>query len=149
MKNLTKEACLALLGNNYIGRIAYISQGKADIIPITYFYDSAHQSIITYSGLGNKIAAMRKNNAVSFQVDEITSLDTWKSVLLYGEFEELQGLDAKHLLHVFTEGVKKVILKKDNLTPQFIGEFSSKMESEGVPIVCRINILEVKGKERD
>lgn len=149
MKNLTKEACLKLLSTNYIGRIAYTTQGSPDIIPITYFYDSEHHSIITYSGPGGKIDAMRKNSSVSFQVDEITTLDKWKSVLLYGEFEELSGIDSKHQLHVFSEGVKKVILKRENLNPQFISEFSSKIESDSTPIVYRINILEIKGKQRD
>ena len=148
MKNLTKEECITLLSDNYIGRIAYISQGNPDIIPITYYYDHEHNSIITYSGMGGKIEAMRKNKSVSFQVDEITSLDQWKSVLLYGEFEELSGIDSKHLLHVFSEGVKKLILKKENLNPKFISEFSSKIESDKTPIVYRINILTIKGKQR-
>lgn len=148
MKDLTKKECLKLLSNNYIGRIAYISKGTPDILPITYYYDPKQQSIITYSGEGGKIEAMRKNGSVSFQVDAITSVIEWKSVLLYGEYEELSGIDAKHLLHEFSEGVKKVILKKENANPQFIKEFSSKIDNDRTPIVYRINISEVKGKQR-
>ena len=149
MKDLTKKECLQLLTENYIGLLAYIDQGNPEIIPITYFYDPERHSIITYSGEGGKIEAMRKNSSVSFQVDEITALDNWKSVLLYGEFEELSGIDAKHLLHEFSEGVKKVILKKEDASPQFISEFSSKVNTDSIAVVYRINISEIKGKRRD
>ena len=148
MKNLSKQECLELLARNYLGRIAFISGGSPDILPITYFYDSDKHSIITYSGQGGKIDAMRANDAVSFQVDEIMALDKWKSVLLYGEYEEIRGIDAKHLLHEFSEGVKKIIMKKEAKSPEFISEFSSKVGSDKIPIVYRINIYEIKGKQR-
>ncbi|GMN11727.1 pyridoxamine 5'-phosphate oxidase family protein [Croceitalea sp. MTPC9] len=149
MKDLTKDECIVLLTNNYIGRLAFISMGSPDILPITYYYDADTHSIITYSGEGGKIEAMRKNGSVSFQVDEITALDKWKSVLLYGEYEEMGGIDAKHLLHKFYEGVKEAVLKKDNATPHFIVDFSSKVDTDKIPIVYRINISMIKGKQRD
>jgi hypothetical protein len=148
MNNLTKEECLVLLSTNYLGRIAYILQGVPEIIPITYYYDPDQHSLISYSSSGSKIDAMRKNNLVSFQVDEISALDTWKSVLVFGEFEELSGIDSKHLLHVFSEGVKKVILEKEKLRPKFISDFSSKIEKDSIPIIYRINIKDMKGKQR-
>jgi len=149
MKNLTKEECLQLLENNYIGRLAFMVAGNPDILPITYYYDKKNHSIITYSGEGGKIDAMRKNGSVSFQVDEIISIGKWKSILFYGKYEELSGIDAKHLLHEFSEGVKKVIQKKENISPQFISEFSSKVDTDNTPIVYRINISEIKGKQRE
>lgn len=148
MKDLTKEQCLTLLKENYIGRLGYMAKGSPEIIPITYFYDSKMNSILTYSGVGGKIEAMRKSTSVAFQIDEITSLDNWKSVLILGEYEELTGIDAKHLLHVFSEGVKKVILEKENRSTEFIGDFSSKLDTDGYPIVYRINISEIKGKQK-
>ncbi len=149
MKDLNNEECLKLLSDNYIGRIAFISGGSPEILPITYYYDPESHSILTYSGEGGKIQAMRKNGDVSFQVDDITALNKWKSVLLYGEYEELNRIDAKHLLHVFTEGVKKTIRNKEGLSPQFIGDFSSKAGMDRAPIVYRINISEIKGRQRD
>ncbi len=148
MNNLTKEECLALLSNNYLGRIAYVLKGVPEIIPITYYYYPERHSLISYSSPGSKIDAMRINNLVSFQVDEISALDNWKSVLVFGEFEELSGIDAKHLLHVFSKGVKKVILEKEKLRPKFISDFSSKIEKDSIPIIYRINIREIKGKQK-
>ena len=91
---------------------------------------------------------MRKNPLVTFQVDEISSLEEWKSVLLYGKFEELKGTDAKYMLRLFSEGVKKVIKNKGNSCPDFIENFSSKSNSES-PVVYRINIDEINGRQRE
>ncbi len=149
MKVLTPQESLQLLADNYIGRIGYISKGRPEIIPITYYYDSGQNSIVSYSGQGNKIDAMRKSEGISFQVDEIINLRNWKSVLLYGKYEELSGIDAKRMLHVFSEGVKNLILKKEQSSPDAISEFSSKIESSDIPIVYRINIDEYTGRQRD
>ncbi|MCB7481026.1 pyridoxamine 5'-phosphate oxidase family protein [Christiangramia sediminis] len=148
MKDLTHKECLDLLTRNYIGRISFISKGNPEIIPITYYYNPEKNSIISYSGEGSKITAMRKNNSVSFQVDEISDLDKWKSVLVYGKYEELSGIDAKHVLRLFSEGVKNLLQKKEKNNANFISEFSSKIDSEGTPVVYRINISNITGRQR-
>ena len=149
MKDLDKKECLELLQKNYVGRVAYTASDRAEIVPITYFYDPEHHAITSYSGMGSKITAMRDHKEVSFQVDEIESLDHWKSVLLHGEYEELSGLSAKQQLHRFAEGVKKLIEKKDGHSAKYIEEFSSKESEDTIPIVYRIKITEFKGKGRN
>ncbi|APS40526.1 MULTISPECIES: pyridoxamine 5'-phosphate oxidase family protein [Salegentibacter] len=148
MRAMTTEESIKLLAHNYIGRLGYISRARGEIIPITYYYNPEQHSILTYSGQGGKIEAMRKNPLVTFQVDEISSLEEWKSVLLYGKFEELEGADAKYMLRLFSEGVKKVIKNTGNPCPDFIENFSSKSNSES-PVVYRINIDEVNGRQRE
>lgn len=148
MKAINSTESTQLLAENYIGRLGYISKERPEIIPITYYYDPEQNSILSYSGEGSKIDAMRKNPLVSFQVDEITTLEKWKSVLFYGRFEELTGADAKQILHLFSEGVKKVIENKENSCPDFIRDFSSKTESTDTPIVYRIHIDQITGRQR-
>ncbi len=149
MTDLKTNHCIAILKNNYIGRLGYIAKNSPYIIPITYFYyDESNSSVICYSGEGHKIEAMRKNHTVSLEVDEIDSVNKWRSVLVHGVFEELQGIDARHLLHEFAEGVKGIITKKEHTLPNAISDFSSKMHQEKIPIVFRIKILELTGKQR-
>ncbi|TVZ14750.1 pyridoxamine 5'-phosphate oxidase family protein [Maribacter sp. MAR_2009_72] len=148
-RNLTEEECRAILEQNYIGRLAYISAGFPHIVPITFFYDVEHNSIISYSAEGHKIKAMRKNNAVSMGVDEISSIENWKSVLVQGTFEELSRIDAKHMLHEFSKGVKDVLLNKYGAHPKYISEFSAKIHDEDAPIVFRITISDCTGKLRE
>jgi hypothetical protein len=147
-RNLDKKECIALLEHNYIGRLAYISGGCPHIVPITYFYDSETNTITSYSSIGHKIREMRKNTAVCLAIDEIASISNWKSTLVQGTFEELSRIDAKHMLHLFSEGVKKIIRNKYGEHPKYISEFSAKIEAEDAPIVFRINISEITGKLR-
>ncbi|WP_083265116.1 pyridoxamine 5'-phosphate oxidase family protein [Urechidicola croceus] len=148
MENLDKNECLELLKNNYVGHLAYLSQSWPFVIPITYYFNSDDNSIISYSSEGHKIEAMRKNTAVSLEVEEITTIDNWKSVLVLGIFEEVNGIDAKYLLNQFSKGVKENLDKNKNTTPHFINEFSSKSDSMNIPIVYKLKIQEIFGKVR-
>ncbi|MGB5553665.1 MAG: pyridoxamine 5'-phosphate oxidase family protein [Flavobacteriaceae bacterium] len=151
IKNLKKEECLTLLRNNYIGHLGYIVGESPFVIPITYFYyEEPENSIISYSLEGHKMDAMRKNQLVALQVDDIASVSNWKSVLIHGTFEELRSIDAKNLLHQFSLGVKDIINRKEDKNLQFIHEFSSKLGTMGTsPIVYRIKINEITGKVRN
>jgi nitroimidazol reductase NimA-like FMN-containing flavoprotein (pyridoxamine 5'-phosphate oxidase superfamily) len=149
IKDLEKKDCLKLLSENYIGHLGFISHSAPYVVPVTYFYDAEHHSLISYSGEGHKIEGMRKNPMVSMVVDEIKTVNHWRTVSVQGEFEELSGLDAKYLLHEFAEGVKRNILIKEKESHRFIGEFSSKISTQGNPIVYRIKISGITGKFRD
>jgi len=148
-RNLDEKECVALLEQNYIGRLSYISAGFPHIVPLTYYYDPETNTIISYSSEGHKIREMRKNTAVCLAVDEITSIGNWKSILALGSFEELSRIDAKHMLHEFSDGVKKVIKTNYGENPKNISEFSAKIDTEYSPIVFRIKIIELNGKLRD
>ncbi len=149
MTDLTSSECIRLLKNNYTGHLGFISQGDPYVIPITYYYNQADNTIISYAEEGHKINAMRENGSVSLQVEEIISNSNWQSVLVFGTFEEIKGSNAKYLLHQFAEGVKNIFKHREHKHPEFISEFSSKVYSGGIPIVYRINISEVKGKRKE
>ncbi len=148
IKSLRTKEGIRLLRDNYIGRLAFISQGNPYVVPITYYYDETSNSILGYSAEGHKMNAMRENRSVSLEVDEISSVNNWRSILAHGVFEELQGSEAKFLLHRFAQGVKNIILRKEKIIPQSISEFSSKLNSPKTPIVFRIRIVEITGKQR-
>lgn len=147
-KNLAAKEGIKLLKENYIGHLAFISNGGPYTVPITYFFDEESNSIISYSDQGHKINAMRKNNNVSLAVHEINSVDNWSSILVHGLFKELKGTDAKFLLHKFAEGIKSIISKKEKKYPKFISDFSNATHLENIPIVYKIQIQEITGKFR-
>lgn len=146
--NLETNECQFILSNNYIGHLGYIFQDKPFVVPITYFFDEKENHIICYSGEGHKIQAMRKNNRVSLQVDEIDSVNNWKSVLAHGTFKLYFGNEAKAHLHDFSLGVKNVITEKELQTVNFISEFSSKIYKDETPFVFIIKIEDLTGKKR-
>lgn len=147
-RNLELAEQEELLSNNYIGHLSYILTSTPYIVPITYYFDQYSNSILSYSAEGHKIKAMRKNPSVALMVDEITSVNNWKSILVHGSFEEIEGIDAKQQLHLFSDGVKSVLNRTVELKARFISEFSSKIYANGNPVVFRIKIDEITGKLR-
>lgn len=148
IKDLNTTEGLKVLKENYTGRLAFIAQGRPYVLPITYFYDETNNTIISYTGEGHKLNAMRLNNSISLQVDEIESANSWQSVLIHGMYEELSGSDARYHLHQFATGVKNIIEEREKKDVHFISEFSSKISSDEIPIVYRLRIMEITGKFR-
>lgn len=149
IKTMDTSECLKILGDNYIGRLGYISGGTPYINPITYYHDAEEKCILSYSAPGYKIEAMEKHGSVAFHVDEIQSIQNWRSVLVHGNFQELEGSTAKKYLHRFAEGVQRTIAKKEGETPKFIQDFSSRLQERKIPIVYRIHITDIIGKYRE
>lgn len=86
---LTDNEIHEILQKGCYGHLGCIDGGQPLVIPITYVYD-AH-AIFSFSFEGGKIAAMRKNPAVCFQVEQLHGTDGWRSVMIWGTFEEVQG----------------------------------------------------------
>jgi len=148
IKDLKISECLELLGNNYIGRLAFVMGKSPYIVPITYFHDAEEKSILSYSAEGHKLEAMRQHDSVAFQVDDIESIQNWRSVQVHGKFEALTGSTAKKYLHRFAEGVQETIARLKGEHPKFIQDFSARLQNGNVPVVYRIQITDITGKVR-
>ncbi|MCK8479502.1 pyridoxamine 5'-phosphate oxidase family protein [Psychroserpens algicola] len=144
--NLKSKDCDYILSHNYIGYLSYIYLNKPYVVPITYFFKD--NSIICYSSTGHKINAMRKHPHVSLQVASIDSVSEWKSVLVHGVYNEIEGSEAKALLHEFSLGIKDIIMRIEQKDLDYISEFSAKIYKEDLPIVFKIEIEGITGKLR-
>jgi nitroimidazol reductase NimA-like FMN-containing flavoprotein (pyridoxamine 5'-phosphate oxidase superfamily) len=149
IKDLTEERISDLLQRNYVGSMGFIAHSAPYVLPVTYYYDPQNQSIISYSMEGHKIDSLRESPEVSLLVFEQDTMDRWRSALIHGTFEELEGIDAKFYLKEFSEGIQKLMAEKGLGSTHFIDEFSSKSESEGIPLVYRIRISDWSGKYRE
>lgn len=85
------------------GRIGCHADGLTYVVPIFYAYDGHY--IYGHTGEGMKVAMMRANPEVCFEVDYVNSLTDWESVIAWGRFEELTGAAAEeatqHLINRF------------------------------------------------
>lgn len=147
-RNLEEAECITLLEENFIGNLGYIAGTYPYIVPITYYYDKESATLISYSSVGHKLNSMRQNTSISLAVNEIKSVANWKSVLVLGTYEEMTGIDAKHMLHEFSNGVKKVIGSSTEIKHDFISDFSAKLDTEEATVVFRIIVQEITGKIR-
>lgn len=81
-----------LLLSQFIGRIGCTDGKKPYVVPVTYVYDGKY--IIGQTKEGLKLDIMRKHPAVCFEVDSMTNMANWQSVIVSGNFEELKGIKA-------------------------------------------------------
>ena len=78
-----------LLSSQSIGRLACTNGNQPYIVPVTYLYDG--KCIYGQTNDGMKLEILRNNPNVCFEVDLMTDMRNWQSVVVYGSFEELQG----------------------------------------------------------
>ncbi|HEY0678842.1 MAG TPA: pyridoxamine 5'-phosphate oxidase family protein [Chitinophagaceae bacterium] len=86
---LTNDEIEQVLRTRFVGRIGCHADGITYVVPISYAYDDGYVYAHTLDGM--KLNIMRKNPAVCFEVDEMKDMANWKSVIAWGEFEELKG----------------------------------------------------------
>jgi nitroimidazol reductase NimA-like FMN-containing flavoprotein (pyridoxamine 5'-phosphate oxidase superfamily) len=85
---MTPEEIEAVLRTAKVGRIGCASNDRPYIVPMNYAYDG--EFIYGFSTIGRKIAVMREQPSVCFEVDEIEGPSTWRSVIAEGVYEELE-----------------------------------------------------------
>lgn len=76
-----------VLQRQIVGRIGCTANNITYIVPISYAYDGNCIYGHTYEGM--KIKMMRENPRVCFEVDTMENMANWKSVVAWGNFEEL------------------------------------------------------------
>jgi nitroimidazol reductase NimA-like FMN-containing flavoprotein (pyridoxamine 5'-phosphate oxidase superfamily) len=81
-----------ILLSQVVGRLACTDKKQPYIVPVTYAYDGEY--IYGQSNEGLKLAILRKNPIICFEVDVMTDMANWRSVIVSGNFEELKDMEA-------------------------------------------------------
>lgn len=84
---LSEADSLAILRKGTLGRLGCLSQGWPYVIPVNYYFDG--KDLLIHSLPGKKIDALRANPRACLQVDEIKDSYHWRSVIAYGNYEEI------------------------------------------------------------
>jgi nitroimidazol reductase NimA-like FMN-containing flavoprotein (pyridoxamine 5'-phosphate oxidase superfamily) len=140
---LTDKQIDLILHSQMIGRIGCYANEKIHITPVTYVFHEGY--LYAHSQDGHKVQTMRRNPKVCFQVDSIEDMRNWRSVILWGEYEELTK---QH------EQLSGMQLMTDRLAPFLISETVSPIFSKTVagiekgmrPVLYRIKITEKTGR---
>lgn len=104
---LAPHAIEAVLHEELFARIGYVdADGLPAIAPISYAYDG--RSIYGYSLFGTKIAEMSAHPKVCVEIDRVDDAATWRSVVLRGTFEPLEGLEAMEAVERISERLRTV-----------------------------------------
>lgn len=81
-----------VLMSQVMGRLACTDGTTPYIVPVTYAYDGTY--IYGQTNAGKKLDILRQNPNVCFEVAIIMDMANWRSVLVYGKFEELKKEEA-------------------------------------------------------
>lgn len=88
MKPLQEAEANELLSTHKIGRLGCVNNGEPYVVPINYVFEGGN--IYSHSLPGRKIDALRAHPRACLQVDEIDNDFEWRSVIAYGDFEEIR-----------------------------------------------------------
>ena len=133
------------LGAQKFARLGCHADGKTYVVPISYAF--AKGRLIGQTTEGTKIAMMRKNPEVCVEVDEVRSLTDWRSVIVWGRFEELSGLAAVEAMGrmldrfgpIFEDAGAEARLGR-NIAPERVGD------NPAATIVYAIHVTEMTGR---
>ncbi len=100
---LSNDEARNLLLNQVFGRLACTDGHHPYIVPVTYAFDGNY--LYGQTNEGTKLNLLRANPNVCFEVDQMTDLRNWKSVVVYGKFEELKGNEAIKAGNIFFKTV--------------------------------------------
>jgi len=89
MRALCDVEVRALLHSAKMGRLGCVVNGEPYVVPINYAIED--ESIYSHSLPGRKIDALRTNRRACLQVDEIQNDFNWRSVIAFGNFEEIRN----------------------------------------------------------
>ena len=87
-KMLSEVEARSFIAGGKIGRLGCVDNGEPYVVPINYIFEDG--SIYSHSLPGRKIDAMRTHPRACLQVDVIESDLVWRSVIAYGNFEEIR-----------------------------------------------------------
>jgi len=143
---LTNEEIEEVLMNNSLGRIGCGNGKKVYVVPVNYVYDG--HCIFAQSQEGLKIDMMRNNPNVCFEVDEVQNFTNWRSVILWGIYQEL--FDERSRYDVMKSFNEKMLHIKINAPAHTQKASQSNIDnahySSTKPVIYRIIINEKFGR---
>ena len=133
---LNEEAARKLLREQTSAHLGCVLEtGEPYIVPVNYIYKD--NQIYIHSLPGQKLDALRANGKACVQVEKIEAGCRWRSVIAFGEFQEIKRTNEKiEILREFNE-------KFEHLTP--VEAMIKEQWNVGGMVVFRINIRRITG----
>ncbi|MBK5278956.1 MAG: pyridoxamine 5'-phosphate oxidase family protein [Bacteroidia bacterium] len=142
---LSKTQIDHVLDSQVVGRIGCYADGRVFVVPITYAFDGEY--IYAHSKEGMKINMMRKNHKVCFEVDVMDNMANWRSVILWGEYQELKGAAVQERgMKILSDRLMPLVASETLISDRHHSMRPQIMEKEPKAIVYRIKIVEKTGR---
>lgn len=142
---LTKDQIQHVLQSQIVGRIGCCVDKEMYIVPVTYVY---HKDFIyAHSKEGLKVRMMRKNPNVCFQVDAMENMANWRSVIVWGEYEELQGEKLQKMgMKIMTDRLIPFMTSETVRPSNALSRPPELIEKGFKAVVYRIKVIKTSGR---
>jgi nitroimidazol reductase NimA-like FMN-containing flavoprotein (pyridoxamine 5'-phosphate oxidase superfamily) len=134
---LRQDEIETILRRNSVGRLAFSFHDRVDIQPIHYVYERGW--LFGRTSHGNKLATLRHNQWIAFEVDEVSDVFDWKSVVLHGSFWLAREHGTPHSEDVY----KRAIALLDTVVP---GTMTPDDPVAFRQVVFRIAVTDMRGR---
>ncbi|MCS6917863.1 MAG: pyridoxamine 5'-phosphate oxidase family protein [Chitinophagales bacterium] len=127
----------SLLRSQRVGRIGCHYNGITYVVPVSYVFQEGY--VYSRSKEGMKIQMMRRNPLVCFEVDEVKDLHNWKSVIAWGNFEELKGPESTKAFNLLSRTL-------GDLQPEPMEQTGQNTNGPYRDILFRIKLFDITGR---
>jgi nitroimidazol reductase NimA-like FMN-containing flavoprotein (pyridoxamine 5'-phosphate oxidase superfamily) len=142
---LNNQQIERVLRSEVIGRIGCCSGDEMYVVPVSYVFHEGY--IYAHSKEGLKIQMMRKNAKVCFEVDSIDDMTNWRSVIIFGMYEELRDHASQETaLQIIREGLAPFVISDSVHTSKGNSRPPEVLEKAVKPVVYRIKIMRSSGR---
>ena len=98
IKDLTEYEMRDILQRCHLGRLAYVLDGRPFVTPMSWVYSGG--SLYSFTTVGQKVEAMRKQPSVSILFDAIAARDSWQSLLVHGDYKEISNESSSNVVEL-------------------------------------------------
>lgn len=132
---LSEAEARNFIAGGKIGRLGCVDNGEPYVVPINYVFED--ESIYSHSLPGRKIEVLRAHPRACLQIDEIENDFEWRSVIAFGNFEEIRVPSDRRAI------LGKLLARFPKLTPVE----SVMAQDAGAPdsVVFRIRVDRITG----
>lgn len=138
-RDMSNEEIEAFVRGEVVARIGCHADDHLYVVPVAYaFRDGV---LYGFSHEGKKLAMMRKNPRVCVEIDAVEHLGSWKSVIAWGTFEELEGDAADRGAAIAAERLASLVSDAESRR-----RLREALRREPAPVIYRIRIDEMTGR---
>jgi uncharacterized protein len=138
-REMTPEEIEHFIATGTVARIGCHAGGETYVVPVAYA--SSRDAIYGFSHEGRKVQMMRENPSVCIEIDAVSHLGSWRSVIAWGTFEELHEHDAECGATIIHERLTSLATD-----PESRRRLAAALEQDPRPVVYRIVIERATGR---
>ncbi len=142
IKEMSDYDIREIIQHTHVGRLGYIFEDRPIVVPMTFRFSGG--SLYSFTTGGQKIEAMRKNDAVCILFDKIESRTKWQTVLVQGRYREITHEEEQEAI------VKMMASEPTWWEPAYIKTITKEgTERELKPVFFRVDIEKCSGHQTE